>query len=566
MINKNQNKRTFIVSALLLAFLIFILIFAYLSFFINQNENKSDEIKKNDTLVFIRNDVLVKTSDGRGILTNLPKKLDDDFTYSYSFVPKTTVPNKKLFMYVKSSYNTFKLTHDDKIIYERDNIDTDFISSGGDYIKIVMIPDEYIGKKLTISFKSLKQTNYGILVPYIILGTHDDLILYSYTEDLDVLIITAFLLVFGLESFVFHFALIFYKKAHANSFLVSFYALVLGFYIIIRKPIFYFLIPRGIFLYALDYLLFLILPLTIGLFMVSIAKKKSGNKMGQRIIEIMLSLFVLNVIVQTVLVLFGYIEFIELQKLSQIAVVSVALIDVIIPFTIEDFEFKKSLSTATAILMIILIILLGVYLKTYRIRYMTIMGVVGGTFILFQTLVVMKIYARTYSATYKAELNRKLAFTDSLTRILNRNAFENDIKDLEKRGQKMMLMIIDINNLKKINDTLGHNMGDFIIKSAAEILHKVKNNFNKSTPYRIGGDEFVVTAYNVDDNYARKAIYYINTKTSEFRKQNPDIPFNFGMAYEIADIDEDFDINKFMEKVDQKMYEDKREKKRAFNV
>ncbi len=212
MINKNQNKRTFIVSALLLAFLIFILIFAYLSFFINQNENKSDEIKKNDTLVFIRNDVLVKTSDGRGILTNLPKKLDDDFTYSYSFVPKTTVPNKKLFMYVKSSYNTFKLTHDDKIIYERDNIDTDFISSGGDYIKIVMIPDEYIGKKLTISFKSLKQTNYGILVPYIILGTHDDLILYSYTEDLDVLIITAFLLVFGLESFVFHFALIFYKK------------------------------------------------------------------------------------------------------------------------------------------------------------------------------------------------------------------------------------------------------------------------------------------------------------------------------------------------------------------
>lgn len=125
-------------------------------------------------------------------------------------------------------------------------------------------------------------------------------------------------------------------------------------------------------------------------------------------------------------------------------------------------------------------------------------------------------------------------------------------------------MIIDINNLKEINDKLGHNAGDYIIKSAAELLTKMKSHFDKLTPYRIGGDEFVVIGLDVDDIYTEKAAGYLNHEAEQFRKKGHGIPFNFGMAYATTKLDETFNIDTFMEEVDKKMYEDKKLKKRNF--
>ncbi len=564
MLDKHKRRELFIIISLFLTFLIFVLMFVSLGVFVDIRATDLKTSKKTADLTFIRDDVLLKCSDGKEMRVNLPKKFDSDYTYSYNFVPKLVAPNKKLFMYVKSSYNVFTLSHKDEVIYQREVFDTKFLKSGGDYIRIVLIPDKYIGKELTIKFSSLKKSQYGILVPFVILGTHSELIYYNYLKDIDVLIISAFLLVFSIESFIMLVALKFYRKLHNSSFLGPLYALVLGFYIIVRSPTLHFAIPRGSFIYVLDYLLFLILPLSIAMFMVSVARHRGGKKTINKIIELVISLFILNLIVQSGLTLFGYSEFMDMQKISQFAAVSVALISVIVPFTVEEFEFKKILSTSIALLMIVLVVLLGVYLSTYRIRYLTILGIVGGLFILFQSLVLMKMYANTYAISYKAKLHKGLAFTDNLTHLSNRNAFENEIKDIDERGQKMLLMIIDINNLKEINDKFGHNAGDFTIKSAADLLMKMNNHFDKLTPYRIGGDEFVVIGLDVDSVYAEKAVSYLNKEVEQFRKKRQEIPFNFAVGYAITELDQSFNIDKFMEEVDKKMYEDKKMKKRNF--
>ncbi len=566
MLGNAKGREKYIAYTLGMLLFILLVMFMYLIVFVKLEGIDAKGNRSFDNLVFVKDDVLLTSSDGWQARVNLPLKLAKDEEYSYSFIPQYAVEGEKLFLYIKGSYHVFKLRYKDELIYQNDSMDTRFIKSGGDYVRLIRIPDKYIGKEITISFKALTTSNYGIRIPFIILGTHGDLVLYSYIQDLDILIIAAILLVFSIESSIVQFVLLFFKKAHMRSFLVSLYALVLGLYIAVRTPALYYIWPKGPFLYVLDYLLFMILPLSVALFILIIAKKEASHKISHKLIQILLSIFIINLIIQIVLTFSGYTEFMEMQTISQIAVVSVALIALIIPYTLETFEYKRIISVAMVALMIILLSLLSVYLSTYRIRYMTILGLVGGLFIVFQGLVVMKIYSKTYAIKYKVGLNKRLAFTDNLTRISNRNAFEIDIKNLDKRNQKMMFMIIDINNLKEINDKYGHSAGDYIIKGVAALLNKCAISFNKLKPYRIGGDEFVMIALDVDYNYAQNAVDYLNSQAAEFKNKEHVIPMNFGMAYELTTLSEDFNIDEFMREVDKKMYEDKKFKKRDFSV
>ena len=79
--------------------------------------------------------------------------------------------------------------------------------------------------------------------------------------------------------------------------------------------------------------------------------------------------------------------------------------------------------------------------------------------------------------------------TDELTRCLNRRAYENDINKL-KLDDEWIYISIDLNGLKRANDSYGHAAGDELICAAADCM---KNSFNEyGKVYRVGGDEFVV--------------------------------------------------------------------------
>ena len=86
---------------------------------------------------------------------------------------------------------------------------------------------------------------------------------------------------------------------------------------------------------------------------------------------------------------------------------------------------------------------------------------------------------------------KKLAYTDFLTGYENRMAFEHrlrEVGDLADRGERVTLIICDVNNLKRINDTEGHRVGDAYIKNTADVLYQ--NMRGAGLLYRIGGDEF----------------------------------------------------------------------------
>lgn len=82
-----------------------------------------------------------------------------------------------------------------------------------------------------------------------------------------------------------------------------------------------------------------------------------------------------------------------------------------------------------------------------------------------------------------------LAFFDSLTGVLNRNAFEEYRPRFERARKKtdLYVTIVDVNNLKLINDSEGHQVGDRTIKFVADVLKEVTE-----WVFRLGGDEFLL--------------------------------------------------------------------------
>lgn len=93
-----------------------------------------------------------------------------------------------------------------------------------------------------------------------------------------------------------------------------------------------------------------------------------------------------------------------------------------------------------------------------------------------------------------------LANADTLTGLPNRSYFQTNQVQLVNNKIPHALLVFDLDNFKKINDSLGHQMGDVLLCKVAERLASIKNN--SDTIYRLGGDEFSLILENITDCHA----------------------------------------------------------------
>ena len=103
------------------------------------------------------------------------------------------------------------------------------------------------------------------------------------------------------------------------------------------------------------------------------------------------------------------------------------------------------------------------------------------------------LYDITDKKTYQKKIEQQ-AYTDFLTGLYNRMCCERDlawyVDDAQKRNVKGGLLYIDLDNFKHINDGLGHQYGDVLLKEISNALSKIEGI--RTTCYRMGGDEFVI--------------------------------------------------------------------------
>ncbi|WP_251358694.1 EAL domain-containing protein [Kangiella sp. TOML190] len=105
----------------------------------------------------------------------------------------------------------------------------------------------------------------------------------------------------------------------------------------------------------------------------------------------------------------------------------------------------------------------------------------------------------TYRKKAEHEL-RRLATTDQLTNLPNRSTFRKEVEYCLRHSDnhaQHALLFIDLDNFKRINDSLGHGVGDELLIAVAEALQEILDG-NKGLVARLGGDEFIVFLQDVD--------------------------------------------------------------------
>jgi len=123
--------------------------------------------------------------------------------------------------------------------------------------------------------------------------------------------------------------------------------------------------------------------------------------------------------------------------------------------------------------------------------------------IILAMMPLMNHVARDIQArTAREAMARHLAEMDGLTGIYNRNKYLQSLSSYYPGIAQVTVLFFDINNLKTVNDTRGHEYGDILIRGVADKLQELETDFCKS--YRIGGDEFVMILENSNEDYAEK--------------------------------------------------------------
>lgn len=123
--------------------------------------------------------------------------------------------------------------------------------------------------------------------------------------------------------------------------------------------------------------------------------------------------------------------------------------------------------------------------------------------VFFLIVVLINLFSQKIYTSKSKELQSK-AETDLLTGMLNKIATEKHIQEyIDNDGKKVpgMLILIDIDNFKKINDTMGHAFGDQVLNTLG---HTLSNEFRISDIFgRIGGDEFIIYLKNIPNDDIR---------------------------------------------------------------
>lgn len=171
------------------------------------------------------------------------------------------------------------------------------------------------------------------------------------------------------------------------------------------------------------------------------------------------------------------------------------------------------------------------------------------------------------SAEKKAANLKQLANHDALTGIRNKTAYDQEIKRVDallKAGDtKVGLAIADLNFLKKINDSYGHDKGDLAIKTLCRIICSV---FKHSAVFRIGGDEFAIILRGEDYDDYKELEARFNGELEGLKANNALQPWEkvsaaLGAAFYDKTLDDS--VDSLFQRADQVMYERKKAMKAA---
>ena len=176
------------------------------------------------------------------------------------------------------------------------------------------------------------------------------------------------------------------------------------------------------------------------------------------------------------------------------------------------------------------------------------------------------LFAVTSKFSREMSIIRKKAKRDPLTNLWNRNGFEEYVRlALEENPGQGLLLIIDMDNFKLVNDQLGHPVGDKVLQDFSCLLESYFNR-NKDMVSRLGGDEFAVF---IGRNISSAEAEAMLTKFIGLVHQNLEDKYpaqNLSASIGAAFVSHSESYNFLYQNADKALYEAKRNGKNRFHI
>ena len=153
---------------------------------------------------------------------------------------------------------------------------------------------------------------------------------------------------------------------------------------------------------------------------------------------------------------------------------------------------------------------------------------------------------------------------DTLTGMYNRMGYRRFAEKLfadHERKNNLLILFIDLDRLKYINDTFGHDIGDLAIRAAADAITSTLGE--EAIPVRLGGDEFLVIQEEMPEEEIFVMLRTIRKKVARSGERIGICQLSISAGYVITDQDSEKKLEDYVNEADEIMYQEKNEKKAA---
>ena len=409
----------------------------------------------------------------------------------------------------------------------------------------------YEGKQLRVVLKT-PYKSVAERVPLFLLGNELDIVIMELKAALLSMFLAFAVFACGIAMCIYY---VFSGKSRLKNYrtiYLGIFSAFIGFWFLINIPIVQFLIGNYMMLEYISYLIFGMLPIPFILFEKQIVAQKFGWLLSLIAVYIML--------VQTgrvVLQMTGYMDLKESQTIIHVVILlSIAmfiLLGIVNMYVNRESE-KSLISRVNVIFLLVIAAGSGIDILTYYIYPQ------GGkefncskfALLLYIVSLVYATMKETEELVQKAQDAERLAYTDELTGLNNRTAYNEAVEKVDLTKGVHTVFMCDLNNLKKCNDTMGHHWGDTYIKISAGIIQESFDDIGRA--YRIGGDEFCIIS-DVDDPEQIQAAYdKLAYRVEEYNTGTSVIEIGIAVGYARYDANIDKNLEDTRIRADQRMY------------
>ncbi len=409
----------------------------------------------------------------------------------------------------------------------------------------------YEGKRLRVVLKT-PYKSVAERAPLFLLGNELDIVIMELKAALLSIFLAFAVFACGIAMCIYY---VFSGKSRLKNYrtiYLGIFSAFIGFWFLINIPIVQFLIGNYMMLEYISYLIFGMLPIPFILFEKQIVAQKFGWLLSLIAVYIML--------VQTgrvVLQMTGYMDLKESQTIIHVVILlSIAmfiLLGIVNMYVNRESE-KSLISRVNVIFLLVIAAGSGIDILTYYIYPQ------GGkefncskfALLLYIVSLVYATMKETEELVQKAQDAERLAYTDELTGLNNRTAYNEAVEKIDLTKGVHTVFMCDLNNLKKCNDTMGHHWGDTYIKISAGIIQESFDDIGRA--YRIGGDEFCIIS-DVDDPEQIQAAYdKLAYRVEEYNTGTSVIEIGIAVGYARYDANIDKNLEDTRIRADQRMY------------